>query len=90
AGLDLDMAVEDDSSAAWEELTALTRSEVYQAAGVLIAQLGVSPTEALVRLRGYAFTHGRTTSEAAYDILEHRVRLADDGSGRRTAVEEDS
>ncbi|MGI8591735.1 MAG: ANTAR domain-containing protein [Nakamurella sp.] len=90
AGLDLDVAVEDDSSAAWEELTALTRSEVYQAAGVLIAQLGVSPTEALVRLRGYAFAHGRTTSEAAYDILEHRVRLADDGTGRRTAVEEDS
>lgn len=78
----LHLAVDDDSSAGWGELTALTRSEIYQAAGVLIAQLGVSPTEALVRLRGHAFRHGKTTSETAFDILEHRVHLGDDGTAR--------
>lgn len=76
-GVDVD-AEGGHSGPAWDELTALTRSEVYQAAGVLIAQLGVSPTEALVRLRGHAFAHGKAISTAAYDILEHRVRLDDD------------
>lgn len=75
--MDLQLAVEDDTSPAWDELASLTRSEVYQAAGVLIAQLGVSPTEALVRLRAHAFAYGKSTSQAAYDILEHRVRLGE-------------
>ena len=81
AGLDLDSAVNDDTSVGWAELTALTRSEVFQAAGALIAQLGVSPTEALVRLRGHAFAHGQTTSQTAYDILERRLRLGNDATG---------
>lgn len=82
-GVDLDAAVEDEADDSWAELAALARSEVYQAAGVLIAQLGVSPAEALVRLRGHAFAHGQSTSAAAYDILEHRVRLDDDDSKQR-------
>lgn len=77
AGMDMELATEDGSSAEWAELTALTRSEVYQAAGVLIAQLGVTATEALVRLRAHAFAHGKTTSQTAYDILEHRAQLGD-------------
>ena len=88
AGLDMNLASEDGSSAEWAELTALTRSEVYQAAGVLIAQLGVSATEALVRLRGHAFAHGKTTSQTAYDILEHRAHLENDGTGRPAQSEE--
>ncbi len=71
-------ATEDDTSSFWSELTALTRTEVHQATGVLIGQLNVTPAEALVRLRAYAFAHARTISEAAYDVLDHRVRLGDD------------
>lgn len=89
AGMDMKLATEDGSSAEWAELTALTRSEVYQAAGVLIAQLGVTATEALVRLRAHAFAHGKTTSQTAYDILEHRVHLGNDGTGRPAAPEEE-
>jgi hypothetical protein len=74
----------DDTSTAGSELAALNRSEVYQATGVLIAQLGVTPAEALVRLRAHSFSHGRTTSQTAYDILEHRLRLDDD----RTSTEQ--
>lgn len=77
-GMDLDAAVSDERSDAWEQLSSLTRLEVYQAAGVVIAQLGVSASEALVRLRAYAFAHNRTASDVAFDIIEHRLRLPDD------------
>jgi hypothetical protein len=87
-GLDLNADDEDVTSSRWAELTALARSEVYQAAGVVIAQLGVTPAEALVRLRGHAFAHGKTTSQAAYDILEHRVRLGDDATGSERPEED--
>lgn len=84
---DLNAAVNDETSPAWTELTALTRVEVYQAAGILIAQLGVRPAEAMVRLRAYAFAHDMTASDVAYDIIEHRLRLVDDYSSRD--IEED-
>lgn len=44
-GMDMNAAVTDDSSAAWSELRDLCRVEVYQAAGMLIGQLKVSPME---------------------------------------------
>jgi hypothetical protein len=82
-GIDLNAGLNDQTSSAWDELSALTRIEVYQAAGMLIAQLGVSPSEALVRLRGYAFLHDRTASQVAYEIIERRLRLTDDDTGTR-------
>jgi hypothetical protein len=45
-GTDLRAAVDDMGSPAWDELGAMMRSEVYQATGVLVAQLGVAPGEA--------------------------------------------
>lgn len=80
-GIDLAAAVEDETSSAWDELSALTRVEVYQAAGMLIAQLGVTSAEALVRLRGYAYAHDMTASATAYEIIERRLRITDDQTG---------
>jgi hypothetical protein len=77
-GMDLDAAVSDERSDAWEQLSSLTRLEAYQAAGILIAQLGISASEAMARLRAYAFAHNRTATEVALDIIEHRLRLPDD------------
>jgi hypothetical protein len=78
-GTDMRAAVNDIGSPAWAELGSMMRSEVYQAAGVLIAQLRVSPAEAMVRLRAYAFASGLTISAVAYQIVEHRLYLdADD------------
>jgi hypothetical protein len=74
-------AAGDDRSTAWEELGSLMRSEVYQASGVLIAQLGVPPAEALIRLRAHAFATGMTASEVAYQILDHSLQLGDDAAG---------
>ena len=48
---------------------------VHQAAGILAAQLDVSVTHALIRLRAHAFGNGRDLTEAALDVLNHKLRL---------------
>jgi hypothetical protein len=77
---DLNAAVAEPDSSAYRELTSLTRVEVYQATGMLIARLNVGPAEALVRLRGYAYAHDRTVNDVAWDIVERRLRLEGDES----------
>ena len=68
----------DPGSDAWAELSILARAEVSQATGMLIAQLGVDATVALVRLRAHAYAIGRTASEVARDIVDRRLRLEAD------------
>lgn len=75
---DLHAAVGDPDSNAWAELHALSRSEVSQATGMLVAQLDVEPAEALVRLRAHAYSTGRSATEVARDILDRRLRLEAD------------
>lgn len=78
--LDTDMqaAANDPASDAWTELNVLSRAEVSQATGMLVAQLHVEPAEALLRLRAHAYATGRAATEVARDILERRVRLEAD------------
>ena len=54
------------------------RSEVYQAAGMVMEQLGVSIEVAMVRLRSHAFATERSTAEVARDIVRRRLRLEAD------------
>ena len=61
------------SSDAWAELNTLSRAEVSQATGMLVAQLGVEPAEALVRLRAHAYATGRSATDVARDILDRRL-----------------
>jgi GAF domain-containing protein len=68
-------AVNDPESNAWAELNALSRAEVSQATGMLVAQLGVEPAEALVRLRAHAYATGRSSTDVARDILDRRIKL---------------
>ena len=75
---DLQAAVADPGSNAWAELHALSRAEVSQATGMLVAQLGVEPAEALVRLRAHAYATGRSATDVARDILDRRLRLEAD------------
>jgi hypothetical protein len=72
---DLQAAVADPDSNSWTELTALTRTEVNQATGMLVAQLNIEPAVALVRLRAHASATDRTPTEVARDILARRLRL---------------
>ena len=75
---DMQAAAGDPNSNAWAELNALSRAEVSQATGMLVAQLGVEPAEALVRLRAHAYTTGRSATDVANDILERRLKLEGD------------
>jgi hypothetical protein len=51
------------------------RFVVHQASGMVSVQLGISVTEALIRLRAYAFTHDRMLNDVADDIVARRLRL---------------
>lgn len=59
------------------EESAFPRRRVHQAAGMISVQAGVSVAEALVRLRAYAYSHGRPVSEVAGDVVERRLRFDD-------------
>ena len=75
---DLQAAVGDPASNAWAELNTLSRAEVSQATGMLVAQLDIDPAEALMRLRAHAYVTGRSATDVARDILDHRLRLGND------------
>lgn len=63
----------------WAQLAELDRVEVYQATGMLISQLDVDATEALVRLRAHAIATNQTASQVAVAIIERRLVLERDG-----------
>lgn len=48
---------------------------VHNAAGAVSVQLGVSITEALIRMRAYAFTNDRLLREVADDVVARRIRF---------------
>jgi len=48
---------------------------VHNAAGAVSAQLGCSITEAMVRLRAYAFSHDRMLHEVARDVVARKLRF---------------
>ncbi|SEQ72849.1 GAF and ANTAR domain-containing protein [Microlunatus flavus] len=77
--LDLIAATEQDplepGTPAWTELDKITRDEVSQATGMLVAQLDVDPAQALVRLRAHAYATNRSVTAVARDVLDRRLRL---------------
>lgn len=75
---DLQAAVNDPKSNAWAELHSLSRAEVSQATGMLVAQLNVEPAEALIRLRAHAYATGRSSTDVARDIIDRRLQLEAD------------
>ena len=75
---DLGGDVDGQDGDGFEQLASLSRVEVYQATGMLIGALDVGPTEALLRLRAYAFAHDMTAAETAWAIIEGRLSLEPD------------
>jgi GAF domain-containing protein len=51
------------------------RYVVHQAAGMVSSQLEISVTQALVRLRAYAFGHQRLLDEVAGEVVARRLRF---------------
>ncbi len=79
---DTDWETASEGGDGWDQLASLERVEVYQATGMIVGELDIDAAEALVRLRAYAFAQGLTASEAAWAIVERRVRLEDEESFR--------
>lgn len=45
---------------------------------MVAAQLDVNVAQALIRLRGHAFGHGRPLSEVAQDVVARRLRFTEE------------
>jgi hypothetical protein len=73
--LDVQAAAPADALARALELDGDFHFSVHNAAGALSVQLGVTVTEALIRLRAYAFAQGRPLRDVADDIVAPRLRL---------------
>jgi hypothetical protein len=56
------------------------RAEIAQAQGMIMIQLGVTITEALVRLRAYAYAEGRPVSDVARDVVARRITFSETAS----------
>ena len=67
-----------DGHGQWLEHGVGHRAEIHQATGMVLAQLGVSATEALARLRGYAFVEQRLLIDVARDVVARRLRFTED------------
>jgi hypothetical protein len=50
---------------------------VHNAAGIVSVQEGISVTEALIRLRAFAFRADRLLADVARDVIGHRLRLGE-------------
>ena len=59
----------------WLTGSPLDHIEVYQATGMVMAQLDVPAETALSRLRAYAFVHDRTIDDIARDVVARRLRF---------------
>jgi hypothetical protein len=56
------------------------RAELFQAQGMVMVQLGISITEAMARMRAYAYAENRPLGDIARDVVACRLRL---DQGRR-------
>lgn len=57
--------------------------QVHQATGMVSVQLGVTPAEALVRLRAFAYAQDRHLHDVAGDVISRRLTFDQDGEGGR-------
>jgi AmiR/NasT family two-component response regulator len=48
---------------------------VHNAAGIVSVQEGITITEALIRLRAFAYSNDRPLADVAQDVVAHRLRL---------------
>lgn len=55
------------------------RFVVYQAAGMVSEELGVTVAEAFARLRAYAFGNDRLVTDVAKDVVSRQLRFGDQG-----------
>jgi GAF domain-containing protein len=73
--LDAQSEAPGDAVATELEATANFHFSVHNAAGIVSVQQAISVSEALVRLRAFAFSQDTPLADVARDIIAHRMRL---------------
>ena len=68
----------DSGDGEWLDHSVYGRAEIHQATGMVLAQLGFSATDALARMRAYAFVEQRLLSDVAHDVVSRRLRFTQD------------
>ncbi|MFJ3966500.1 GAF and ANTAR domain-containing protein [Streptomyces sp. NPDC090036] len=72
-----DPGVGTDLDGSWLNAAETDHEEVHQATGMIMVHLGVDPPDALARLRAHAFSHGKSVTDAAFDVIAGRIRFHD-------------
>jgi hypothetical protein len=67
-----------DAAAGWLDHSSGSRTEIHQATGMVLAQLQVSATAALARLRAYAFVEQRLLGDVARDVVNRTLIFTQD------------
>lgn len=62
-----------DESFGGNDGTSLSRREIHQATGMVLAQANTTATDALLLLRGYAFAEGLQLKEVAAAVVDRRL-----------------
>ncbi|MGH3765624.1 MAG: GAF and ANTAR domain-containing protein [Pseudonocardiaceae bacterium] len=68
----------DPGDGEWLDQSVHGHAEIHQATGMLLVQLEVSATDALARMRAYAFVEQRLLSEVAHDVITRRLHFTPD------------
>ncbi|WP_218711792.1 GAF and ANTAR domain-containing protein [Arthrobacter sp. BF1] len=63
----------------------LSRREIHQATGMVLAQAGTSATDALLLLRAHAFSQGRTVREVSHDVVSKKIDFTPQGGNSASA-----
>ena len=63
-----------------------TQAQVHQAAGMVIAQLGVGPDDALALLRAHAYADGASMATIARAVVERRLDFSLEDDSRATQI----
>lgn len=70
-----------DGTAGPPDVSPLSRREVHQATGMVLAQAGTSARDALLLMRAHAFAHGRTVRDVARDVVNRSLDFTPGGGG---------
>ena len=68
-----------DGTDATVDESPLSRREIHQATGMVLAQAGTSARDALLLMRAYAFAQGRTVRDVARDVVSRSLDFTPEG-----------
>jgi hypothetical protein len=64
-----------------------SRARVHQATGMVIAQLGIGPGDALALLRAHAYAHGTSLDDIAGQVLSRHLDFSIADTGTETGID---